>query len=89
MLGAEQLVLRQAVEQPTKPTEITSSDLVPFTAAQSGAWQWFRLAKHIEYSKWKISHAEFQRAYCEKCLADGIYPINASVTETAHKETLQ
>jgi hypothetical protein len=30
MLGAKQLVLRQAVEQPTKPTEITSSDLFPF-----------------------------------------------------------
>ena len=80
MLGAKQLVLRQAVEQPTKPTEITASDLLPFKAARSGVWQWFRLAKHVEYSKKKTSNAEFQRAYCDKCLADGIYPMKASVT---------
>ena len=80
MLGAKQLVLRQAVEQPTKPTEITASDLLPFKAARSGVWQWFRLAKHVEYSKKKTSHAEFQRAYCDKCLADGIDPMKASVT---------
>ena len=62
MLDAKQFVLRQAVEQPTKPTEITSSDLLPSKAARSGVWQWFRLAKHIEYSWRKISHAEFQRS---------------------------
>jgi hypothetical protein len=43
-------------------------------------WQCFRLAKHVEYSKKKISHAEFQRAFCGKCLADGIDPMKASVT---------
>ena len=69
VLGAIQLVLRQAVEQPTKPTEITSSDLLPSKAVRSGVWQWFRLAKHIEYSKRKISHAEFQREYCDTCMA--------------------
>jgi hypothetical protein len=42
-------------------------------------WQWFRLAKHVKYSIKKISHADFQRAYCDKCLADGD-PMKASVT---------
>jgi hypothetical protein len=36
MIVAKQLFLRQAVEQPTKPTEITASDLLPFKAARSG-----------------------------------------------------
>ena len=80
MLGAIQLVLRQAVEQPTKPTEITASDLLPFKATRSGVWQWFRLAKHFKYSIKKISHADFQRAYCDKRLADGTDPMKASVT---------
>jgi hypothetical protein len=50
MLDAKPFVLLQAVEQPTKPTEITLSDLLPSKAARSGVWQWFRVAKHIEYS---------------------------------------
>ena len=80
MSGAKELVLRQAAEQPTKPNDITASDLLPFKAARSGVWQWFRLAKHVEYSKKRISHSEFQRAYCDKCLSDGIDPLKASVT---------
>ena len=80
MLGAKQLVLRQAVEQPTKPTEITASDLLPFKATRSGVWQWFRLAKHFKYSIKKISHADFQRACCDQRLADEIDPMKASVT---------
>ena len=57
---------------------------------RSGVWQWFRLAKPIEYSKRKISHAEFQREYCDTCMADGIDPLKALVTTvTSHKENFQ
>jgi hypothetical protein len=80
MLGVKQIVLRQAVEQPTKPTEITASDLLPLKAARSGVWQCCRIAKHVEYSKKKTRHAEFQRAHCQKCWSDGIDPMKASVT---------
>jgi hypothetical protein len=42
-------------------------------------WQWFRLAKHVKYSKQNTSHAEYQRAYCDKRLSDGVDPKKASV----------
>ena len=42
-------------------------------------WKWFRLAKNVEYGKKKTSHAEYQRAYCFKCLSDGIDPEKGSV----------
>jgi hypothetical protein len=35
MLGAKQIILRQAVEQPTKRSDVTASDLLPLKAAQS------------------------------------------------------
>jgi hypothetical protein len=59
MLDAKPFVLRQAVEQPTKPTEITSSDLLPSKAVRSGVWQWFRLAKHIDVPKGKSAMPNF------------------------------
>lgn len=31
------------------------------------------------YSRKQVSHALFQRAYCEKCLSDGIEPLKAAV----------
>ena len=57
-----------------KPT-----DLLPFRSSSSSVWKWFRLAKYVEYSKNKTAHSEYQRAYCFKCLSDGIDPMQASV----------
>ena len=78
ILGA-QLDLQQVPKQPTKPSVIKESDLMPFKSSTSIVWKWFRLAENVEYSKKKKSHAEYQRAYCCKCLSDGINPVKASV----------
>ena len=63
---------QQVPKQPTKPSEIKESDLLPFKSSASNVWKWFRLANNLEYSKQKTSHAEYQRAYCFKCFSDGI-----------------
>ena len=42
-------------------------------------WKWFRLAKNVVYDKKKLVHFEYQRAYCAKCLSDGIDPMKGSV----------
>ena len=44
-------------------------------------WKWCRLAKNVEYSKQKTSHAEYQRSYCFKCLPDGIDSEMGSVVD--------
>jgi hypothetical protein len=56
--------LQQVPKQPTKLSEIKESDLMPVKSSTSIVWKWFRLAKNVEYSKKKTSHAEYQRAYC-------------------------
>ena len=58
---------------------IKESDLLTFKNSASNVWKWFRLAKNVEYSKQKTSHAEYQRAYCFKCFSDGIDPEKGSV----------
>ena len=64
---------KQARTEPVKPCNITESDLLPYKAASNApVWKWFRLAKYVDYDKNKQSHSEFQRAYCMKCLLDGI-----------------
>ena len=52
---------------------------MPFKCSNLIVWKWFRLAKYVEYSKHRTSHSEYQRAYCCKCLSDGINPVKASV----------
>ena len=73
------LDLQQVPKQPTKPSVIKESDLLTFKNSASNVWKWFRLAKNVEYSKQKTSHAEYQRAYCFKCFSDGIDPEKGSV----------
>ena len=70
------LDLQQVQKHPTKPTDIKETDLMPFKSSTSNVWKWFRLAKYVEYSKQKTSHADYQRAYCCKCLS---YAVTASV----------
>ncbi len=42
---------------------ITESDLLPFKSSSLPVWQFFRLAKYVEYSKNRKSHAEYQWAH--------------------------
>ena len=70
---------KQARNEPVKPCNITESDLLPYKASNAAVWKWFRLAKYVDYDKNKQSHSEFQRAYCMKCLSDGIEPLRSSV----------
>jgi hypothetical protein len=57
-LGA-QLDLQQVPKQPTKLSEIKESDLMPFKKSSISI---VMVAKCVEYSKKKTSHAEYQRA---------------------------
>ena len=67
-----------------KPT-----DLLPFRSSSLSVWKWFQLAKNVEYSKKKTAHSEYQRAYCFKCLSDGIDPMQASVVYRDSTQVLQ
>ena len=85
----QKINLQQAPKLPTEPSHMKPTDLLPFRSSSSCAWKWFRLAKNVEYSKNKTAHSEYQRAYCFKCLSDGIDPMQASVVYRDSTQVLQ
>ena len=66
-LGAP-LDLQQFPKQPTMPSKIKENDLMPFKSWTSIVCIWLQLAKCVECSKTKTSHAEYQSVYCCRCL---------------------
>ena len=73
------LSLKQVDNNPVNPSEITEADLLPYKCSSASVWKWFRLAKKSVYDKKKLVYSEYQRAYCAKCLSDGIDPMKGSV----------